>query len=74
MHGGAVQNLLPFACREEPSAIERQEQRDDLSSLVRVYGEIIALLSFVHLGATARGLEVHSALLDERATDRKSVV
>ncbi|WP_429817990.1 hypothetical protein [Ensifer sp. B1-9] len=67
MYGGAVQNRSLFACSEEPSAIERQEQWDDLSVLVRAYGEIVALLSFIHLGA-ARGLEVHSALLNERAT------
>ncbi|PDT82230.1 hypothetical protein CO676_18425 [Sinorhizobium sp. BJ1] len=66
---GYQRGLVPFSCNEVTNAVELQEQRSELETLVRAYGEVLALFSFMHLGLREPGMNLLFAQLSCRAAD-----
>lgn len=58
-----------FACDEVASTLELQACRNSLEELVRDYGEVLSLFSFIHLGSTVHGLGVLTTNLQARAAE-----
>ncbi len=66
---GYLRDLSPFSCNEVANAVELQEQRTELETLVRAYGEVLALFSFMQLGLREPGMNLLFAQLSCRAAD-----
>lgn len=58
-----------FACDEVASTLELQAHRKGLEQLVRDYGEVLSLFSFIHLGSSVHGLGVLTTNLEARAAE-----
>lgn len=63
-----------FACDEiAATAVERQAYRDGLRQLVREFGDVLSLFSFMHLGSSQKGFSLLSSELAGRAAKALAV-